>query len=75
MLEKILEIISLQVGMSVDELNSDIVLADIGIDSLSLMKIIMSIENRFDIQIVDEEIVDIQLISDITNLTVKKVSF
>lgn len=75
MLDKILEIISIHLGIAVEDLSDEMALADIGIDSLTLMKIIMSVENTFDIHINDEEIVELRLISDIADVTVRKVSF
>ena len=75
MLDKILEIIAIHLGIAVEDLNDEMALTDIGVDSLTLMKIIMSVENTFDIHINDEEIDDLRLISDIANITVRKVSF
>ena len=75
MLDKILEIIAIHVGIAVEDLSDEMALTDIGIDSLTLMKIIMSVENTFDIHIYDEEIVELRLISDIADVTVRKVSF
>ena len=75
MLDKILEIISINLGIAVEDLSDEMALTDIGIDSLTLMKIIMSVENTFDIHINDEEIVELRLISDIADVTVRKVSF
>ena len=75
MLDKILEIISIHLGIAVEDLSDEMALTDIGIDSLILMKIIMSVENTFDIHINDEEIVELRLISDIADVTVRKVSF
>ena len=75
MLDKILEIIAIHLGIAVEDLNDEMALTDIGIDSLTLIKIIMSVENTFDIQINDEEIVELRLISDIADVTVRKVSF
>ena len=75
MLDKILEIISIHLGIAVEDLSDEMTLTDIGIDSLTLMKIIMSVENTFDIHIYDEEIVELRLISDIADVTVRKVSF
>ena len=75
MLDKILEIIAIHLGIAVEDLNDEMALTDIGVDSLTLMKIIMSIENTFDIHINDEEIDDLRLISDIADITVRKVSF
>ena len=75
MLDKILEIIAIHLGIAVEDLSDEMALTDIGVDSLTLMKIIMSVENTFDIHINDEEIDDLRLISDIANITVRKVSF
>jgi len=75
MLKKILEIISIQLDTLVENLNEENVLTELGIDSLMLMKIIMSIENTFDIHIEDDEIVELRTIADIADLTVRKVSF
>ena len=75
MLDKILEIIAIHLGIAVEDLNDEMTLTDIGVDSLTLMKIIMSVENTFDIHINDEEIDDLRLISDIADITVRKVSF
>jgi acyl carrier protein len=75
MLDKILEIIAIHLGIAVEDLSDEMALTDIGIDSLTLMKIIMSVENTFDIHIYDEEIVELRLISDIADVTVRKVSF
>ena len=75
MLDKILEIIAIHLGIAVEDLSDEMALTDIGVDSLTLMKIIMSVETTFDIHINDEEIDDLRLISDIANITVRKVSF
>ena len=75
MLKKILEIISIQLDTLVENLNEENVLTELGIDSLMLMTIIMSIENTFDIHIEDDEIVELHTIADIADLTVRKVSF
>ena len=48
---------------------------ELNMDSLNLMKIIMGIENVFDIHIEDFEIVELRTISDIADLCVRKVSF
>lgn len=75
MLDKILEIISIHLGIPIEELNEELNLMDLGVDSLTLIKIIMSVENSFDIHIDDEEIVEIRVISDIADIAVRKVSF
>ena len=75
MLNKILEIISIHLSIAIDELNDEMTFIELGMDSLNLMKIIMGIENVFDIHIEDQEIVELRTISDIADLCVRKVSF
>lgn len=75
MLDKILGIISIHLSIPVEELNAEMTFVELNMDSLNLMKIIMGIENIFDIHIEDEEIVDLRTISDISDLCVRKVSF
>ena len=74
MLKKILEIISIHLSVSVDELHEYMSFSELGMDSLTLMKIIMAVENIFDVHIDDDEIVDLRLISDIAEVCVKKIS-
>lgn len=74
MLKKILEIVSIHISVSVDELNEDMSFSELGMDSLTLMKIIMAVENIFDVHFDDDEIVDLRLISDIAEVCVKKIS-
>ena len=75
MLNKILEIISIHLSIAIDELNDEMTFIELGMDSLNLMKIIMGIENVFDIHIEDQEIVELRTISDVADLCVRKVSF
>ncbi len=75
MLNKILGIISIHISLAAEELNEEMVLTELGIDSLTLMKIIMSVENTFDIHVEDDEIVELRTISDIADLTVRKMSY
>ena len=74
MLKKILEIVSIHISVSVDELNEDMSFSELGMDSLTLMKIIMAVENIFDVHFEDDEIVDLHLISDIAEVCAKKIS-
>ena len=75
MLNKILGIISIHIAIASEDLNEEMVLTELGIDSLTLMKIIMSVENTFDIHVEDDEIVELRTISDIADLTVRKMSY
>ena len=74
MLKKILEIVSIHISVSVDQLNEDMSFSELGMDSLTLMKIIMAVENIFDVHFDDDEIVDLRLISDIAEVCAKKIS-
>jgi ABC-type lipoprotein export system ATPase subunit len=67
----ILKDINLEIGDS----ETVVVTGHNGSGKSTLMKIIMSVENTFDIHINDEEIVELRLISDIADVTVRKVSF
>ncbi|MBQ9744942.1 MAG: acyl carrier protein [Clostridia bacterium] len=75
MLDKILGIISIHLSIPVEELREEMTFVELGMDSLTLMKIIMGIENIFDIHIEDEEIVELRDITDIFEVSAKKVSF
>lgn len=53
---KVKEIIALQFGMSLDEITIDTnFLTDLNADSLDAVEVIMSVEDRFDISIPDED--------------------
>lgn len=53
---KVIEIIALQFGITIDEIDSDTNFqSDLNADSLDAVEIIMSTEDRFDIKIPDEE--------------------
>lgn len=75
MLNKILGIISIHLSIAVEELSEEMTFIELGMDSLILMKIIMGIENIFDIHIEDHEIVELRTISDIADLCARKASF
>ena len=67
--------LSIHLSIAIDELNDEMTFIELGMDSLNLMKIIMGIENVFDIHIEDQEIVELRTISDVADLCVRKVSF
>lgn len=50
-LEDVKQIIAKQVNIPVDQLNADTKLAEIGIESLDVIEIVFSIEEKFDISI------------------------
>lgn len=54
-IDKILEIIGEQLGIDVQELNTETSFEELGVDSLDLFQIVIEIEEEFDIQIEDAE--------------------
>ncbi len=53
---KVKEIIALQFGMTLDEITIDTnFLTDLNADSLDAVEVVMSVEDRFDISIPDED--------------------
>ncbi|WP_111921452.1 acyl carrier protein, partial [Clostridium cochlearium] len=54
-IDKVLEIIGEQLGIDVQELNTETSFEELGVDSLDLFQIVIEIEEEFDIQIEDAE--------------------
>ena len=75
MLEEIKKIVANFANISIDQLSEETNFIELGIDSLTLLKIVMDVENVFDVHFEDEEIVDIRTILDISNIVVKKISW
>ena len=64
--EKIQEIISIQFDVEKDEVNIDTSFQeDLKADSLDLVELIMAIEDEFDLEIEDENMVDISTVGDV----------
>ena len=72
MIQKILNIISVYIDLTITSYDENTNLFDIGIDSLRMMKIIIDIENAFGIRFDDNEIVDIKTALDIENFISQK---
>ena len=63
---KIIEIISEQFNISIEKIDLDTDLQDdLNADSLDLGELIMSFEDEFDLEIEDEDISSIKVVSDI----------
>lgn len=74
-LEKVKEIIAKQIGVEVEELNVSASLTDdLGIDSLEIFEIVMSLEEEFDVEIPNEDIENIKTIQEISNYVEGKVN-
>lgn len=64
--EKVKQIIAEELGVELDDIAMDTHLTDdLGADSLDAVELIMSIEDEFDVEIPDEELQNIQTVSDI----------
>lgn len=70
---KIIEIISEQFNISIEKIDLDTDLQDdLTADSLDLVELIMSFEDEFDLEIEDEDISSIKVVSDIVEEIAKK---
>ena len=64
-LEKVKEILSEQFDVEADTLTPDTLLVDdLGADSLDVVDLLMSVEDEFDIEVPDEDIMKIKSIGD-----------
>jgi acyl carrier protein len=72
--EKIKKIIADQLSMEVEEVKLESTFSDdLGVDSLEIFEIVMSLEEEFDIEIPNEDIENIKTIGDIVNYVNSKV--
>ncbi len=74
MIERIREIVAGYMGMRVSDLKDDESFLDMSMDSLTLLKIVIDVENTFGVSIGNDEIPEIKTITDIFNLVEKKIS-
>ena len=64
--EKVKEILSKQLEVSVDEIKlANSLQEDLGADSLDVVEIVMALEDEFSIEIADEETAKIKTVDDI----------
>lgn len=73
MLERILYLILEYVDVPKGAFNEETNIFDLGIDSLSMIKIIMEIEDIYNIKFEDKEIVDIRTAYDIEKIILEKI--
>lgn len=73
MLERILNLILEYVDVPKGAFNEETNIFDLGIDSLSMIKIIMEIEDIYNIKFEDKEIVDIRTAYDIEKIILEKI--
>lgn len=68
MKDKILQIITEQFNVNIDEIGEDTSFADdLNADSIQLMELVMTIEEEFDIEISEDEILSIETIGDVVD--------
>lgn len=66
MKEKVLELISEQFNIPVEEIDEDTSFSnDLNADSIQLMELIMNIEDEFDVELNEEDIISIETIGDV----------
>ena len=64
-LEKVKEIISEQLEISLENIDSDSTFEEMDADSLDLVELVMALEEEFGIEISDEEIENIKSVGDV----------
>ena len=74
MLDKILDIISKFAKIDASLINGDTNILELDVDSLTILKIVMDVEQTFSIRFDDEEIVDVRTARDIENIVINKIS-
>ena len=72
MIEKIKEIIAGYMGIQVSEISEEKSFTDMGMDSLTLLKIIIDVESHFGVSFENDEIVEIRTAIDIFEQVEKK---
>jgi len=74
-LERVKKVIAKELGIEVEELNINARFTDdLGIDSLEIFEIVMTLEEEFDIEIPNEDIENIKNVEDISNYIESKVN-
>jgi len=64
-LDEVKEVVAEQLGKSVDEIQEDSkFVEDLGADSLDVVELVMALEEKFDIEIPDEEAQKIATVAD-----------
>lgn len=74
-LERVKNVVAKQLGVEANEVNITASFTDdLGIDSLEIFEIVMSLEEEFDIEIPNEDIEDIKNVEDISKYIENKVN-
>ncbi|MDD5158116.1 acyl carrier protein [Sulfurimonas sp.] len=68
LLDDIKEVVVEQLGVSADEVKEDAkFVEDLGADSLDVVELVMALEEKFDIEIPDDEAEKIRTVRDVVN--------
>lgn len=71
-LEKLIQIISEQLDIDVEKLSADTALTDdLGVDSLDIVEMLMTVQDEFDIEIPDEEVENLKTLGDVAKVVEK----
>ncbi len=73
MINRILNIISQYVDVPKEAYNEDTNIFDIGIDSLRMLKIVLELEEIYNVKFENQEIVDIRTASDMEKIILEKI--
>ncbi|MEG2017502.1 MAG: acyl carrier protein [Clostridium sp.] len=74
-LERVKNVVAKQLGVEASEVNVKASFTDdLGIDSLEIFEIVMSLEEEFEIEIPNEDIEDIKSVEDISKYIESKVN-
>lgn len=74
-LERVKGVVAKQLGVELDEVNITASFTDdLGVDSLEIFEIVMSLEEEFDIEIPNEDIEGIKTVEDISKYIESKIN-
>lgn len=71
-LDKIREILSEQLSVDAESINTDTTIEDLGADSLDLVEAVMNIEEEFGVRIDDSDIENLKTVGDFLNYISQK---
>ena len=74
MLDKILDIVAKFAKIDRSLINGETNVLELDVDSLTVLKIIMEVEQTFNVRFDDEEIIDVRTSNDIESIVLKKIS-
>lgn len=74
MFEKVKAILADQLNIKADKIKSESkIVEDLGADSLDVVEMLMSVEDKFEVSVSDEEAVNLKTVGDIVKLLESKI--